>query len=258
MRRTHFIFRGVSGVRAALFFAMALFVAASICLAVASPWALQRLDNRRIDWRRLSDIGQTYGAVSAIIAAVALLGVAASLVIQSREAKAAYKNAQRAHHTNILVMAMEDPRYMECWGPYFTEDFSSESQFTYVNLIVSQWHAEYQMGELSDALLEATASSVFMSEPGRRYWNISGSFWRDNYADRRTRRFYRILSRAYAESLQKPVSPPPAAREVESTAEQDPMRKYRLWLIALSIGCGAAAALAARSIRVDEANKKLR
>ncbi|HEV2781669.1 MAG TPA: DUF6082 family protein [Actinophytocola sp.] len=54
--------------------------------------------------------------MSAVIAAIALLGVMISLVIQSREAKAARKSARRAHHVEMMRMAMDDPRYMECWG----------------------------------------------------------------------------------------------------------------------------------------------
>jgi hypothetical protein len=255
MRRARVASSGRSGARAAFLSIIILLIIASVGLVVASPWALQKLGDSKVNWGRLSDIGQTYGAVSAIIAAIALLGVASSLVIQSREAKAAYRNAQRTHHTNLLVLAMENPKYMECWGPYLTDSFSTESQFTYVNLIVSQWHAEYQMGELSDTLLKATASSVFMSIPGRQYWDASGNFWRDNYAGRRARRFHRILDEAYTESLKKLAYLPPAPPESESTPTGDRMRKYRWWLIALSIGCGTATALAARSARHARGNQ---
>lgn len=213
----------------------------SISLVVASPWALSALErnDNKINWSRLNEIGATYGAVSAIIAAIALLGVAASLVIQNREAKAARKNAQRAHHVDLLRMAMNDPRYMECWGPYLTENFDTERQYTYINLIVTQWHSEYEIGEVTDVLLRASAVSVFASSPGRQYWEAAGSFWRENYSGRRARRFYRVLDEAYREALKNSPSNPlnPVNNEDPTCFEGSQTSRWR-WLVAA--GCGAA------------------
>jgi len=200
----------VSAARVTFLLIILLLVLVSIGLVVASPWALRALDGSQLDWNRLSNIGQTYGAVSAIIAAVALLGVVSSLIIQSREAKADRVNAQRAHHTELMRMAMDDPKYMECWGPYLTESFVTERQDVYINLIVAQWYTAHEIGELNDVLLRATAAPVFASVPGRRYWEASGAFWRDNYSGRRARRFYRILDEAYREAIKKPPAAPPA------------------------------------------------
>jgi hypothetical protein len=191
--------------------AILLLLIVSVGLVVVSPLALDALDSgSQVDWNRLSNIGETYGAVSAIVAAVALLGVMISLVIQGREARAARQNAQRGHLLDLLRMAMDDPRYMECWGPYLTENFATEGQFTYVNLIVAHWHSEYQVGEMADGLLRASAASVFASVPGRLYWRTTGSFWRDNYSGRRARRFHRVMEEAYQEAIKKPPSSPPA------------------------------------------------
>lgn len=226
--------------------AILLLVIVSTGLVVLSPLALRALDNGdEVDWNRLSNIGETYGAVSAIVAAVALLGVTTSLVIQSREAGAARKNARRAHHVELMRMAMDDPRYMECWGPYLTESFAAEGQYTYVNLIVAHWYSEYEVGELSDTLLRATAASVFASVPGRVYWRSTGTFWRDNYAGRRAWRFHRVLEEAFQEAIRKPPSMPPAP-----PASIEPARAGWRWGTVLAAGGGAAAALVmARAVR---------
>lgn len=221
--------------RVTLFVVILLLVLVSVGLVVASPWALNALGNAtEVDWSRLSNIGQTYGAVSAIIAAIALVGVATSLMIQSREAKAARKNALRGLHTELMRMAMDEPRYMECLGPYVTESFDTEAQFTYVNLLVSHLHSVYEIGEMPDIRLHANAASLFAGAPGRQYWEEAGSFWRDNYSGRRARRFHQVLEETYQEAIKKPPSRPP----VPTTGAPTPAGSDRRW-VAVAVGVAA-------------------
>lgn len=232
--------------------AILLLVIVSVGLVVLSPLALRALDNgAEVDWNRLSNIGETYGAVSAIVAAVALLGVMISLVIQSREASAVRKSTRRAHHVELMRMAMDDPRYMECWGPYLTETFAAEGQYTYVNLIVAHWYSEYQVGEMTDNLLRATAASVFASAPGRTYWRNAGTFWRDNYSGRRARRFHRVLEDVYQEAIKKPPSTPPVSAGFESRPVLEVPRTDRWWVTVLAAAGGgvAAALVVVRAVR---------
>ena len=49
------------------------------------------------DWRHLADIGQAYGAASAIFSALAVAGVAAGLVYQARALRLARVQAIRTH-----------------------------------------------------------------------------------------------------------------------------------------------------------------
>ena len=224
--------------------AILLLVLVALGLVVISPLGLQELGgDRQVDWDRLSSIGQTYGAVSAIIAGAALRGVMFSLVIQGREAKAARQNARRAHHVELMRMAMDDPLYMECWGPYLTESFAAEGQYTYINLIVAHWYSEYEVGELSDTLLRATAASVFASGPGRHYWQHTGAFWRDNYSGRRARRFHQVLDETYQEAIKKPPSLPPAVVVPEAHSQPEAARADPRQGRVVAAAAGAAGAL---------------
>lgn len=162
--------------RGALRLAILLTVTAIATSVILSPLGLDVLDQNLVgvNWRRLARIAQTYGAVSAIIAAIALVGVAVSLIIQSREAKAARTSSLRALHVELLKMAMDDPAYMECWGVYLTDNFDTERQYAYVNLIVSHWQSMYEIGECTDSMLLAMAAELFSGDPGRRYWRHAG------------------------------------------------------------------------------------
>jgi hypothetical protein len=234
-----------------------LLVMVAMGLVALSPLALPALDDGgRADWNRLAKIGETYGAVSAIVAAIALLGVMISLVIQAREMSQARKNARRAHHVELMRMAIDDPRYMEVWGPYLTDTFAAEGQYTYVNIVVAHWYSEYEIGEMSDDLLRATAAGVFASVPGRYYWRTTGTFWRDNYSGRRAKRFHRVLEETYQEAIKKPPATPPVAPEParEPAREPSPARSDvpdRWWVrvLAAAAGGGAVALVVVGAIR---------
>lgn len=234
-------------VRNALYLALLLAALAVVGLVALSPLALTILDRTRpTDWGRLSDIGQTYGAVSAVIAALALAGVAGSLVIQSREARAARKSALRALHTELMDKALDDPVYMECWGPYLTESFDRERQFTYINLVVSHWQSVYEIGgEMRDPQLRATAAAVFASQPGRHYWQAARSFWSSTATSSRQRRFCRLLDEAYQQATEQPPSPAPPQPK---RSTRGPRRTSGQSRVTLALLCGALMALVVRAL----------
>ena len=59
-----------------------------LSLVLFSPLLLRELTHvKGIDWQQLSNVGQTYGAASAILSGIALVGVVFSLLVQARQAK---------------------------------------------------------------------------------------------------------------------------------------------------------------------------
>src|SRR5690348_10784170 len=81
-----------------------------------SPFALEWLSDRPVNWARLSEVGQTYGIASAVIAAFALLAVGFSLIFQIRELRQGRIQAIREMHSGLLKLALEEPIYLQCWG----------------------------------------------------------------------------------------------------------------------------------------------
>jgi len=65
-----------------------------IGLVIFSPVALTGLQNFNRNWSELSNIGQTYGAISALISSLALGGVIVSLLYQARDGRT---GARRTH-----------------------------------------------------------------------------------------------------------------------------------------------------------------
>ncbi|WP_407938842.1 DUF6082 family protein [Micromonospora rubida] len=74
---------------------------------VLSPFLIGCISDSEIDWFRLADVGQAYGSVSVLVSALALVGIVATSIIQSRQMRIALEYAQREQHALLLRMAME-------------------------------------------------------------------------------------------------------------------------------------------------------
>ncbi|MEV4252498.1 DUF6082 family protein [Spirillospora sp. NPDC049652] len=183
-------------------------IALAAGLVAFSPIALRAWAPRLGDWERLSWIGQTYGAASALLAVLALIGISVSLVLQARETKATREQAVRAVHTDLLRMAMEDEVYRRAWGPYFAAgDSERQRQHMYINLIVSNWQMRWGLRDLSEQHLRATAHVLLSGEPGQRFWAEGRELRLRAVNGRRERRFHQILDEEYQHARRDPARP---------------------------------------------------
>lgn len=206
MRRSHAIIRRSTKVIVVRFttLALSIFVAAIALGAVfLSPFALTWIsEDHRIDWSRLSDVGQTYGVTSAILAALALGGVVASLVLQHRESKSAREQALRGLHTDLLKMSLDDQTLLECWGLIGeSTDMTWHRQHIYLNLIVSHWQMMWEMGVISEKHLRITAQGVFGGPLGLRFWSEARDMRLVAEKGRRARTFHAIVDHEYTLAL---------------------------------------------------------
>ncbi|GGS47925.1 hypothetical protein GCM10010156_03360 [Planobispora rosea] len=181
-------------------------------LVAISPLALDVLGAQADNWEHLSLIGQTYGAASTLLSVLALIGVAISLVLQAREAKSDREQTLRMLHTDLMKMAMEDPLYRRAWGPFFESDDSDiPREHMYVNLIISQWSMEYELGAITEDHLRSIARVLFSGPAGRRYWTNVRDLRVTSTSTRRERRFHRILDEEFRATGETPPSPPAAS-----------------------------------------------
>ncbi|MGI8333669.1 DUF6082 family protein [Actinomadura scrupuli] len=185
----------------------------SVILVAVSPLALDLFDGSSGSWTRRGDIGQTYGAAAALLSVFALAGVAASLVLQARESKANREQSSRLIHTDLLKMAMDDPAYLECWGPYSSAtDPVGQRQAMYVNLILSYWESRYELGQLTELHLREAAAHMFQAPPGRQFWTDTRTLRTDTSESRKARRFHQILDEEYLKAIAPGPSPAPRTR----------------------------------------------
>ncbi|MBG0568019.1 DUF6082 family protein [Actinoplanes aureus] len=174
-------------------------------IAFASPAALALADLFwKPDWRHLADIGQAYGVASAIFSALAVAGVAASLVYQARALRLARVQAIRTTHWELLTTAMERPSlFAPAAGlKQWQATTMKPEQFWYATAFVNYWHSAFDAGLHTEASLrDGSLPNFFASELGRQWWTTSHSAktWRTSI-DPVTRRFAQILDEEYAKA----------------------------------------------------------
>lgn len=234
--------RGVARTSLAALLVFIVLLAAG--LVGLSPLALDVFQGEARYWERLSFIGQTYGAASALLSVVAIIGVIATLVYQAREVKVAREEARRAAMSDLLKMAMQDPDFNECWGPTgLDEPFTDQRQHMYVNLILSQWQVSFETGALGEKRLRVIAAEMFRGRVGRKFWADAREVRLATTENRRAQRFHQVLDEAYHSVRHLPVPPP---REKPSAKNHTPDSAHRSRvhpLVWLGIGAAVSAVI---------------
>lgn len=174
---------------------MVLAIGFAVTATLLSPYLLQLLlPLSGPDLRELSDLGQAYGAASALLAAFALIAVATSVALQVREARFARRAAERDHHFRLMQLMIEHPAIRQG---------RSQNQL-YLNLMISYWEMLYEMGEMpKSALMEYARQEVFATEAGRRFWERTREHRMAAAKNRRHARFAAILDGVWE------ATPPP-------------------------------------------------
>lgn len=107
-----------------------------IGLVALSPFTLQRMTPGTGEYRnKLSAIWQTCSAIATILSALAVMGIVASIIIQSCQARVEQWQATRGLHKELLIMALEDPRYRGSWGVSHGLTGDGWERHTYTRLV---------------------------------------------------------------------------------------------------------------------------
>jgi Family of unknown function (DUF6082) len=235
--------------RSPLTISITLGVIVILGLVVISPFALEVLAHSRQNWSQLSNIGQTFGAVSALLSSLALVGVVISLLYQARDSRTAHEEASRKFQHDLLKMELDDPSLMNAFGaPYglsIPNDFIR--QFLFIQMWVSYLSGNYAIGESSEAnIRQFAANELFRSTAGRSYWKAAGQLQLGLSKGRRNR-FFRLLDDEYEKALSRnvPIASPVMTNNSSTTssitvnASREQARQLGLIAAAAAIGAFA-------------------
>jgi hypothetical protein len=207
-----------------------------LTLVAFSPLALGVLSSAsRVNWKALSDVGQTYGAISALLAALALGGVAVSVFLQARQTRYARWEASRARHSELVRFALERPHYQQVFG---ISAHASGGLFAYLNLMLQHWMTLWEFGDMSDRQLRQYLHDVFSSEAGRAYWITVSEARSTDVNTKRERQFHQIACQEFEQA--KMTMPMTSNNEIRHPAAlaNKTMRIVTPWIA--GVACGAA------------------
>lgn len=230
-----------------------------ITLILISPLGLQRFATvKRVNWAQLSNIGQTYGAVSALLAGIALAGVAISLLLQSRGLALSRAQVMRTFHLDLIRFSIENPRLIQSWGyaPSSGATLEDIQRAGFVNMLVSFWVTSYRIGTISADELRADFQVLFNGDAGRQWWIESQDVWFKGQDDRRSRHVMNIIREEFDAAEDK--GPPLVTAALWAKREQEDMMQNKLCRIEqkfyIPVAFGAGVVFASKVLRKRRAS----
>ncbi|MDP4500621.1 DUF6082 family protein [Nonomuraea turcica] len=131
-------------------------------------------------WALLSEVGQAYGSVAALISAAALAGVALSVDMQARTTRIAALQGLRTRQFEIARLVIENPALAQVEGEVWRghhDDFRFQSHVV-INQWIAHWLTMYDLGLIDQDTLRGVVRRLFRGQLGRSFWIDSrSSYW---------------------------------------------------------------------------------
>lgn len=178
------------------------------------------------DWTQPGNVGQAYGAASAILAALALGIVGISLILQRTQFKRHQRAKRRDCTRDIVKLALEEPAYAQCWGSRFAPGHVDERLFFYTNFLVLNWSYAWEEGDLTEQQARAYLSRFFDSEVPRMFWERHGPLHHPRITLTKHDRFDAMMNEEYLLAIRKgpPSRPYEPMRSAQVVGQDLPVR----------------------------------
>jgi hypothetical protein len=212
-------------------------------LVALSPLALRKLGTvRGLNWVRLGDIGQAYGAVATLLAALALVGVTAAFFVQARQTRISGEQAARLIHFELVRLALDNPDLLSAVAGYTgDEDPNKVRQLFYVNLWITYWRTMYRLKYDNEKTIRLElATEIFTSAAGRELWKVARAGYYAQAIDRRTWKFCRIVDDEYVKADSSIALASPSATTPSQSGIRSARRAQCSAVALLSAGAGFA------------------
>ncbi|WP_405925191.1 DUF6082 family protein [Streptomyces sp. NBC_00035] len=176
-----------------------------IALVAWSPFMLRAVAPSGMDWDRLSEVSQAYGAVAVLFSAAAFLGAIVSIFHQAKQTRIMHEDIRSSMHKELALRALDDETLMHCWDPPPSPcTFAEARQHTYCNLIYRLWLTDYVVTRTTLESAQLTLEIHFKGAVARRHWGIFGPLWIDwaqANDNRPEREFISVTQRVYEKAV---------------------------------------------------------
>jgi Family of unknown function (DUF6082) len=171
-----------------------------VVLITISPLSLLLWSkDKGLNWSLLSNIGQTYNGASAVLAALALVGITASLIVQARQSRTDRIQQARDRQFQLQNLVLDSPAL---YGPILSawpaQTGDELRRLIFIGLWANNIQAMFEMGTVTEMELRKELQAVFATNFGRLWWDAARSWWTvDHSTSKAERRFKRILREEY-------------------------------------------------------------
>jgi hypothetical protein len=220
-------------------------------IVVTAPLLFHWLAGQRDDWVTLSNIGQAYGGVAAVLSGLAFCGVVTSLLLQWRLNTVQQHVMARQRQFELARIFLDHPEAAQAFdGP------GSLQHHIIYNLTFSQFWLMWDLGEDNEEALRAELLALFRTKAFRDWWlGSAGAVWRLVNV-RRSQKFLELvgdvvteaaLEAKSAESLQGRMVPSDVCDLHDPTPVSRDATSGRL-ILTFAIGLVAGAAIFRRKL----------
>ncbi|BCJ70621.1 hypothetical protein CS0771_01650 [Catellatospora sp. IY07-71] len=205
-----------------------------IAVVLLSPLLLEAATKMMSgDWALLSDVGQTYGAASAILSSFTLIGIVLSIAVSLRQARVGQQDAARSMQFELMKLQLDDPTLSSSLPPDASgEDIAAWRRSIYRNMTFMYLRSSYFTEDISPDALRLQAGLIFRNPDARAWWPQARPAYTAGSRLRMERRFVQIVDEQWRAATAEeggPGSPatkmnepaPPPARGDDAGREAD-------------------------------------
>jgi Family of unknown function (DUF6082) len=179
--------------------ALVVIIVAAVIGIVFAPFGMALLAKGTKEWALLGNVGQAYGGVSALISALALIGVTGALLVQARQHKLDRLTAVRGQSSHISSVVRED---IQLYAPVVGGELEDERSMRCRMLRIEFLHylaIGFNTGLLTEESLRGEAfAGFFRYEENRQFWEVANSYWLSGTRGRKPRKFVKIANEELA------------------------------------------------------------
>lgn len=146
-----------------------------------------------------------------MVACIALFVVTASILLQYRQLKQVRRDAAADFAEELVMLAMENPKYRQCWGSRVAPAGVDEDLFYYCGKVIKNWARLWDLRVLDETQAREYLRGFFDAEIPRMFWEKHSEWHRRGHSRRRREHFRDLVNDEYLRALR--TGPPARSRE---------------------------------------------
>ncbi len=150
---------------------------------------------------RMSNAGQAYGGLSALLSGFATFAVAGALLLQIRQIRMSQAQGVRMIQIELMGMLVHNPELRPISPTLGDVARDQRLRDIYTNLILRYLEMGYEIGYFPARSIRSELVSQFAVEDIRRFWERTRSIQLSSIMNKAQRRFAQLVDEAYEEAV---------------------------------------------------------